>query len=71
MTIPKRFKPKLHRVCDECFQKVNLNLNDEEFKNAEFVFWKFSEKCMMNGCEKKFNWKIRKVTFALKYLCFY
>jgi hypothetical protein len=53
MIIPKKLRPKPQRVCDACV--LNNNINDER----KFAFWKHSDKCMM--CEKKFDWKIRRV----------
>ena len=55
MTIPKKLKPKPQRVCDECYPKTIIN------EDTKFAFWEHSDECMMQGCPKKFNWRIRKV----------
>jgi hypothetical protein len=62
MTIPKKLKPKPQRVCDECYPNKIIN------GDTIFALWKQSDKCMMKGCVKIFNWRIRKVNIFFNLL---
>lgn len=46
----------MHKVCDKCYQRIeDANIN-------KLVFKRDSEKCSVDGCNKPFNLKTKKVS---------
>ena len=60
MTIPLKQLPKMHKVCDKCYQDTitSSKANTQDAKINKLVFKRDSEKCSANGCNKRLYYSI-------------
>ena len=70
MTIPLKQLPKMHKVCDKCYQDTitSSEANIQDANQNKLVFKRDSENCSLDGCNKRFNWITHKVSRLFNFI---